>query len=172
MELETGADTIETQKIQQVVGLGEMALSTRDNEILITFSLGSCIGLTLYDPVARVGGLVHCMLPLSSRDREKAARRPCMFTDTGVAKLLQAVFDLGGERKRLVAKVAGAANLHESMTSFEIGSRNHTVLRKVLWKNSVLIASEEVGGSVARTLSLDMETGKSHVRSNMEVIEL
>ena len=125
--------------MQHVVGLGDMKTSSQKDDTLITFSLGSCIGLSLYDPIVKVGGLIHCMLPLSRTDPEKASRDPCMFTDTGVAHLLQAVFDLGAERKRLVAKVGGAAKLHQNMKSFKIGERNYTVLRRVLWKNEVLI---------------------------------
>jgi chemotaxis protein CheD len=154
------------------IGISDMKTSSRSDDVLVTYSLGSCVGLSLYDPAACVGGLVHCMLPLSTLDVEKAKANPQMFTDTGVAALLQAVFDLGAERKRLIAKVAGAASLLDEKGLFRIGERNYTVLRKVLWKNNILIAAEDVGGTIARTLSLYMATGRTTIRSGGREREL
>ena len=141
-------------------------------DVLVTYSLGSCVGLSLYDPRAGVGGLVHCMLPLSKMDEQKARNNPTMFTDSGVLALLQAVFDLGGERKNLVARVAGGAMLLDEKRIFCIGERNYTVLRKVLWKNNILIAAEEVGGSTPRTMTLYMATGKTTIKSGGQEREL
>lgn len=154
------------------VGISEMKTSSQADDVLITYSLGSCVGLSLYDPRARVGGLVHCMLPLSKLDPDKARANPEMFTDTGVAALLQAIFDLGAERKRTIAKVAGAASVLDEKGLFKIGERNYTVLRKVLWKNNILIAAEAVGGTIARTMSLYMATGRTTIRSGGREVEL
>jgi chemotaxis protein CheD len=88
-----------------------------------------------------------------------------MFTDTGVPLLITALLGMGAEKRRLVAKVAGAAKLLGSSNSFNIGERNQVVLRKILWKNKILIANEETGGSKARTLSLHMDTGTTVLRS-------
>ena len=147
------------------IGISEMKISTNRDDVLVTYSLGSCVGLSLYDPVAAVGGMIHCMLPLSKLDPAKASANPQMFTDTGVPALLQAVFDHGAERKRLIAKVAGAASLLDDKGLFRIGERNHTVLRKVMWKNNILIAAEDVGGTIARTLTLYMSTGQTTIKS-------
>lgn len=95
-----------------------------------------------------------------------------MFTDTGVAALLTAVFELGAERRTLVAKVAGAASLLDDKGFFKIGERNHTVLRKMLWRNNILIAAEHVGGSQARTMYLHMATGRTTLRMGGQEIEL
>jgi len=149
-----------------------MKITTREDDILVTYSLGSCVGLSLHDPVSRVGGLIHCMLPLSRIDAAKAKANPFMFTDSGVQALLQEIFNLGGERKRLVAKVAGAASLLDEKGLFKIGERNYTVLRKVLWKNNILIAGEDVGGTRARTMYLYMATGKTTVKSEGREVEL
>jgi chemotaxis protein CheD len=149
-----------------------MKTSRGADDILITYSLGSCVGLTLYDPVAHVGGLIHCMLPLSRIDPVKAKANPCMFTDTGVPALIQALLDAGGSRKRFVAKVAGAAAPLDDKGMFKIGERNYVVLRKVLWKNEILIAAEEIGGTTARTLSLHMATGCTRVKMNGKETEL
>jgi chemotaxis protein CheD len=142
-----------------------MRVTKEIDDILVTYSLGSCIGLTIYDPVARVGGMIHCMLPLSKTDLAKAAKTPCMFVDTGVPALIQAVFDLGGQRKNLIAKVAGGANILDEQGMFKIGERNHTVLRKILWKNDILISGEEVGGNMARTMYLYISDGRTVIKS-------
>lgn len=147
------------------IGISEMKMSNSPDDILVTFSLGSCIGVTLYDPVARIGGMVHCMLPLSKTDPEKAKSKPAMFTDTGVTALIQTALDMGAQKQRLILKVAGAAQLMDENGTFRIGERNLTVLRKVLWKNNILIAAEDVGGTVARTVFLYMDTGRTVVRA-------
>lgn len=88
------------------VGISEMKVSSKPDDIIVTYSLGSCVGITIYDPELRVGGMAHCMLPISRLDPQKAKENPIMFTDTGVPALIQAVMDMGGSRRRLVAKVA------------------------------------------------------------------
>ncbi len=138
-----------------------MKISSDAGEVLATFALGSCVGLTLFDSEKRIGGMIHCMLPLSKIDPIKAAQNPFMFVDTGVSALLQEMFDLGSERKHLVAKVAGASKIMDANSVFNIGERNHTVLRKILWKNSILISGEDVGGNAPRTMYLHMDTGRT-----------
>ncbi len=155
-----------------VLGISEMMVSDRPDDVLITYSLGSCIGLTFYDPVARVGGMIHCMLPLSKIEPEKARLKPAMFTDTGVTALIQAMYDKGAHKQRLIAKVAGAAQLLDEKGTFRIGERNYIVLRKVLWKNDILITAEDIGGTIARTLCLYMDTGRTVVRSQGQEREL
>ncbi|MFP4458836.1 MAG: chemotaxis protein CheD [Candidatus Zixiibacteriota bacterium] len=155
-----------------VVGISDMKISTDPLETLVTYSLSSCIGLALYDPVAKVGGLVHCMLPLSKIDPAKAKENPFMFTDTGVTGLLQGLFDKGATRKNIVAKAAGAATLLDEKGMFRIGERNYTVMRKILWKNNILIKSEDVGGNVPRTMYLHITGGKTEIKSQGKVTEL
>lgn len=154
------------------VDISDMKVSTDPNEILVTYSLGSCVGVALYDPVARVGGMVHCMLPLSRIDPEKAAVKPHMFVDTGVSALLRAVYDRGAHKKDLIARVAGAGSPLGQEMIFKIGQRNYAVVRKVLWKNNILIAAENVGGPEAKTLFLDMATGRTLVKSGGREVEL
>lgn len=159
-------ETLETKdkRRESVVGIGEMLVSSDPGDLLVTYSLGSCVGLTLHDPVAGVGGLLHAMLPLSTLDPERAAANAAMFTDTGVSALLQALFDRGARRKNLIACVAGASSLMDRSDLFRIGERNHIVLRKLLWKNGILISGEDVGGTASRTLYLDMATGETLLR--------
>ena len=154
------------------VGISEMKVSNQPGDVLITYSLGSCVGLVLYDPALQVGGMVHCMLPLSRIDLNKARAYPFMFTDTGAPALLQAVLDMGASRKRLIAKVAGGAAPLNDNSVFKIGERNYIVLRKVLAKNDILITSESVGGTIARTLYLHIEDGRTLIKSSGQETEL
>lgn len=154
------------------VSVSEMQVSNAFSDVLVTYSLGSCAGLSLYDPVACVGGLIHCMLPLSKIEPEKAQTTPQMFVDTGVPALLQKLFNMGAQRKRLVAKVAGCAQLLDEKKLFKIGERNYTVLRKILWKNDILITAEDVGGTVPRTMYLYMDTGITILKKHGEEVEL
>ena len=148
-----------------VVGIGEMAISKCSDDVLITHSLGSCVGVALYDPVARVGGLSHFMLPLSKLDPAKAAREPCLFADTGLMMMLDQMIAEGARMQRLVCKVAGGARMFEHEDRFKTSERNYYVVRKLLWKNSILIAGEEVGGSIPRTLLLYMADGRTTIMS-------
>ncbi|MBI5118468.1 chemotaxis protein CheD [Candidatus Poribacteria bacterium] len=158
--------------MNHTVGIAEMKVSKHERDVLVTYSLGSCIGLSLYDPIARVGGMIHCMLPLSKIDPAKAQANPSMFTDTGIVALLQAVFDLGAERRNLVAKAAGCGELLDEKGLFKIGERNYAVLRKILWKNNILISGEDVGGSLPRTMFLHMADGKTVVKTRNGEAEL
>ncbi len=158
--------------MQHVIGIAEMKVTNSPEDVLVTYSLGSCVGVSLYDPAVGVGGMIHCMLPLSKIDPAKAEANPCMFTDVGVANLIQAVFDMGADRRRLVAKVAGGASLLDEKGLFKIGERNYTVLRKILWKNNIMVAAEDVGGSASRTMHLYMESGRTTIKSGGKEVEL
>ncbi len=155
-----------------IISVSEMKVSDARDDILVTHSLGSCVGLTLHDPVEGIGGMIHCMLPLSKIDPLKARANPCMFTDTGVSSLLQEMFNMGARRKRLIAKVAGCAQLLDEKKLFKIGERNYTVLRKILWKNDIMVAAENIGGTIPRTIYLHIETGKTILKVRGREIEL
>jgi len=155
-----------------VVGISDMRVSREPEDVLVTFALGSCVGLTLYDPTTRTGGMIHSMLPLSKIDAAKAEKNPFMFVDTGVMLFIQTLFDMGVEKKNLIAKVAGGSKIMDDKGVFNIGERNHTVLRKVLWKNNILVSGEDVGGSQARTMYLNMETGRTTLKMSGQEKEL
>lgn len=154
------------------VDISDMKVSGDPNDVLVTYSLGSCIGLALYDSVAGVGGLIHCMLPMAKIDPEKARVRPFMFVDTGVSQLMGTLFEMGAQRKNLVAKVAGAGSPLGREETFRIGQRNYTILRKLLWKNSILIDAEDIGGAKARTMYLYMADGLVTVKSEGKEVPL
>jgi chemotaxis protein CheD len=133
---------------------------------LVTHALGSCLGLTVYDPLAKVGGLLHAMLPLSSINPQKAADNPAMFVDTGVPRLFLALYEKGAQKNRLIVKAAGCGNPLSKNEIFKIGERNYTVLKKLLWKNNILLESEDVGGTASRTVHFDLSTGQVVISSN------
>jgi chemotaxis protein CheD len=92
--------------------------------------------------------------------------------DTGVPALLQALFDMGATRKTLVAKVAGGSHIMDDKGVFNIGERNCTVLRKLLWKNEIMVSGEDVGGSVPRTMSIELETGRTLLKMQGREVEI
>jgi chemotaxis protein CheD len=149
------------------VGVGDMKISTRRGDLIITHALGSCLGITVHDPAVCVGGLLHVMLPLSTIDLVKADRNPFMFVDTGVPKMLLECFKAGAQKQRLEIRVAGGANSQngEGNDLFQIGKRNMIMLRKFLWKHGLLLRSHEVGGSHSRTMSLEIGTGRVLIRT-------
>ncbi|MCX8042909.1 MAG: chemotaxis protein CheD [Desulfobacterota bacterium] len=155
-----------------VVGISDMKASNNPEDVLITYSLGSCLGLILYDPIAQVAGMLHCMLPLSAIDPQKARQTPCMFVDTGVPLLFREVYALGAQKQRIIVKAVGCSSLLDEKEFFRIGERNFTVLRKLLWKNNILIEKQDIGGNISRTVSIAVETGRVIVKSGGRETEL
>lgn len=161
-----------TPQPQEYVGIGEMKVSESPGMVLAATNLGSCLGVAIYDPVGKRGGLVHCLLPLSKTNPEKAERDPGAFVDTGVVALLNTLLRMGSEKKHLVLAVAGGSNIHDEEKVFEIGARNYTVLKKVLWKNNLLLKGEDVGDSISRTVTLNIGSGEVWVKGNGEAKRL
>lgn len=157
--------------MRYVVGVGDMKVGQK-GDIIVTHALGSCLGLMLYDPVVKVGGMLHAMLPLSKINKEKAQANPFMFVDTGVPELFKAIYDMGGQKARLIVKAAGCGAPLGNNEMFKIGERNHTVLKKLLWKNSILLEAEDVEGSFSRTVHFNVSTGQVIISSNGAETEL
>jgi chemotaxis protein CheD len=148
-----------------VVGVADMVVSNDAGAELVTYSLGSCLGITIYDPVKKVGGLLHIMLPDSKINAVKAVQVPFMFVDTGVPRLFQAVYNLGGERSRLAVKVAGGAQLLDEQGVFNIGQRNYESLKGLMARNGMSVHAHDVGGLSSRTLRLDLTTGNVTIKT-------
>lgn len=142
-----------------VVGIAEAVCSSAPGTELITYALGSCLGVAIHDPVAGVGGLLHAMLPESSISPEKAQAKPAMFVDVGVPQLFFQCYKLGAVKERLRVVAVGCASFQNDDAAFQIGRRNITMLRKLLWKNGVLLARHDLGGDIYRTLSLTIGSG-------------
>ncbi|MBI5590574.1 MAG: chemotaxis protein CheD [Deltaproteobacteria bacterium] len=141
-----------------------MKTGCRD-DMIVTHALGSCLGLMVYDPAAQVGGLLHAMLPLSKINLQKASENPYMFVDTGVPELFRQLYDLGGQKSRMVIKAAGCGQPLGNSEMFQIGERNHTILKKLLWKNNILLEAEDVGGVASRTVYFNISTGQVIISS-------
>lgn len=148
-----------------IVGISDFKVSNNINDVLVTYALGSCIGVTVYDPVAKVGGLLHFMLPESSLDIRKAGENPAMFADTGIPLLFKTCYELGAKKKRMIVKVAGGASILDDANFFRIGQKNITAMKKLFWKNNVFIEGEDTGSNCNRTFSIHISTGKVFVRT-------
>ena len=146
--------------MRQIIVVGDMKTGEKE-DLLVTHALGSCLGITAHDAVAGVGGMLHVMLPQSTMSPEKAKVNPYMFVDTGVPAFFRALYDVGAEKKRLRVAVAGGANVQKiGEDRFAIGKRNTTFLKKLFWKNGILADAEEVGGCDARTMNLEIGSGR------------
>lgn len=152
--------------MKQIVGVADMKVSNRQTESIITYSLGSCIGLVIYDPVVSVGGILHYMLPESCLDKEKAAARPYMFADSGIPRLFKAAYNLGAVKQRMNVYVAGGAEILDQTGFFNIGKRNYMALKKIFFKNNIVISHQDVGGTRNRTVRIEIATGNIYVKTS------
>ena len=145
------------------IGIADMKIAQHDGT-LITYALGSCIGICLYDPAIKLGGLLHIMLPLNM---ETGRKNPLKYADTGLAEMLRQMEARGANRSRLIAKIAGGAKMFEVTGGAlgNIGLRNIESVRMQMKKHGLRIANEDVGGTVARTMSMDVENGTIVIRS-------
>jgi chemotaxis protein CheD len=154
-----------------VVGVGDLNFADAGDagaSRLVTYALGSCLAVCLHDATAGVAGMLHVMLPTSTVDAARAAASPAMFVDTGVPLLFKQCYKRGAAKERLVVKVVGGARAaeNEDDDSFQIGKRNLLAVRKLLWRNNVIVRAEEVGGArISRTVYLDAATGALRVRA-------
>jgi chemotaxis protein CheD len=146
---------------RRIVGIADMVISADPMDVIVTYALGSCLGVCVFDPVARVGGMLHLMLPQGAMSPEKAAANPLMFADTGIPKLFLGSYALGAKKERMIVAVAGGASFSVNEDAdLAVGQRNIAMLRKVLWKNSVLLRKQELGGTQPRNMCLDVRTGE------------
>jgi len=152
--------------VRQIVGVADMKVSNNKEESIITYSLGSCIGVAIYDPFVKVGGILHYMLPESSIDKGKAAARPYMFADSGIPRLFKAAYQLGAKKQRMIVYVAGGAEILDQKGFFNIGKRNYMALKKMLFKNNVIINKQDVGGNTNRTVRIEIATGDIYVKTS------
>ncbi len=157
---------------QVTVEISDLRVSGNPEDVIVTYALGSCIAVIVHDPVRKVGGMIHYMLPLSEISPEKAKDKPAMFADTGIPELFRTMYGLGCDKKDLVVKVTGGGALYDDKGVFSIGKRNYTVLRKMFWKAGVIIAAEDVGGAKSRTARLWVGDGRCTVSCQGTEVEL
>lgn len=136
----------------------------KDSGILVTYALGSCIGICLYDPQIKLGAMVHIMLPLNL---ETGRQNTMKYADTGIRETVKMMEAKGASRTRMIAKIAGGAKMFEVSGGSlgNIGQRNIDSVHMNLKREGIRLMKEDVGGSVARTLLFDVSTGAGCVRS-------
>jgi len=155
--------------VKIIVDISDARVSHDLQDTLITYSLGSCIGVSVYDPVAKIGGMLHYQLPSGKTDPEKSAKSPLMFADTGMEILMKKMFELGATKKNIKVKLAGGAQMMNDAQTFQIGKRNYAAIRQILWKNGMFIEAEDVGGNAPRNMTLFLETGAVEIKSHGNV---
>ncbi|MBN1292675.1 MAG: chemotaxis protein CheD [Candidatus Latescibacteria bacterium] len=146
------------------VGIAEMEVSDDPDATLVTYSLGSCLGVMIYDPVVHVGGLLHIMLPEANAEKSSKGFNPLKYVDTGVPMLFKEAYKYGAQKNRMKVSVAGGAQILDDSGFFNIGKRNMATLRKLFWKNGVMIEKEHVEGTVSRTVRLHLNDGKITIK--------
>jgi len=141
------------------VGMADLKAGKNPDSI-ISYGLGSCVGIALYDPQTKIGGLAHIMLPDSTQAR--ATDNKAKFADTALPVLLDEVLALGGSRNRLTAKIAGGSQMFsfaQATDVMRIGDRNAEAVRAVLKSMSIRLVAEDVGGNYGRTVELLLDSG-------------
>lgn len=145
------------------IGIGDLKVC-KPPDILVTYALGSCVGVCLYDMATKVGGLSHIMLPESNADSR--AKTPMRFADSALPMLVDQMVRMGASRARLTAKIAGGATMFATASDkFNIGERNLEAVRKFLRENRIPILAEDVGLDYGRTQFFYPETGVMEIRA-------
>ena len=154
---------METKSTKITVGIADMKMA-KDSGMLITYALGSCIGICLYDQRIRLASLVHIMLPLNL---EPGRKNTMKYADTGIRETLKMMEAKGASRSRITAKIAGGAKMFDVKGGNlgNIGQRNIESVHTVLKQEGIRLVAENVGGSVARTLLFDPVSGQGCIKS-------
>lgn len=158
------APTSDAKRIS--VGIGQLAISKDPRELLVAYGLGSCIGVSCFDPQAKVAGMAHILLP-SSDGKRADDREPARFADLGIDLLIARLTESGAAARRLVVKIAGGAAVlgPANAEKFKIGERNADAIKERLKRHGLTPAASDLGGSKGRTLELHPGTGKTFVRT-------
>lgn len=145
------------------VGIADMKIA-QGSGILITYALGSCIGLCFHDPRLKLGALLHIMLPLNM---ETGRKNPMKYADTGIRETLRQLEAKGASKSRMTVKIAGGAKMFEvnGGSLGNIGQRNIESVHTILRQEGIRLTAEDVGGKVARTLLFDVASGQGCIRS-------
>ena len=149
-----------------IVHVSDAKASSDPATAIVTYSLGSCIAVALYDAAKHIGGMLHFQLPNSKIDPEKAKDKPFMFADSGMSILVKKLTSMDASKKRMNVKIAGGAAMETGPKGFDIGKRNYLSIRKILWKNGMFIDAEDIGGFSPRNMYLNIANGDVTVRSD------
>jgi chemotaxis protein CheD len=154
-----------------VVGIGEFAVSGLPNHTIVTHALGSCVAVCVWDPAAMVAGLLHLLLPDSRLNPARAAAQPAVFADLGIPLLFQTAYRAGLDKRRCRVRIVGGAEISLG-TELNVGRRNVLAAKNILWRNGVMVAAEETGGSVPRTVALKVSCGTLTISTGRDIREL
>lgn len=155
------------------VGIGEYKVS-KPPKRLITLGLGSCVGVSMWDPITQVGGLIHIMLP-NSKDFSKL-KKPQTYADLGIPLMVKDLIRHGARQSSIKAKLVGGAQMFSGVDKkllFNIGERNIEMSRKILKELSIVIISEDVGGNKGRSMYFNLANGEVQIKTlgrNIKVI--
>lgn len=152
----------------QSVPIGEMVASTDIDDVLVVYGVGSCMVVGLYDPITKVGGILHALLPGINWQRQSVRGKPTKYVDQGIPLLMETMTSLGARKNRLVAYLCGGAQVINApglSDTFSIGERNVLAARMALRGAGLDVNSEMTGGRVGRTLRLHMADGKVTVKT-------
>jgi chemotaxis protein CheD len=157
-----------------IVGIGELAVSSNGEAVIVTHALGSCVAVCVWDPVVGVGGLIHVLLPDSRINPSRAAQQPAAFADTGIPLLFHTAYQYGLDKKRCRVQLIGGADVTGIGKGVEgsIGKRNILAARNLLWKNGVMVHADAVGGTLARTVTLAVGDGQVQISSAGQPIQV
>lgn len=148
-----------------IVGIGEYR-AARPPYRIMTIGLGSCVGIALYDRVNKIGGLAHIMLPSITAFRD--AQNLGKFADTAIPLLIKSMVSIGADRRYITAKLGGGANMFRfsgCSPAMNIGSRNVEEVRSILAKSCISVTGEDVGGNAGRTMIIEIDSGKTYIRT-------
>lgn len=148
-----------------VIGVADCQVTDDPSAVLVTYALGSCVGVSIYDPVAHLGGLLHFMLPSAPPGSAEAGKSPWMFADLAIPLLFREAYSRGARKNRLRVCAAGGAQIMDESGVFNIGRRNCLALRKILWQAGVILHAEDTGGTLARTMRFDVGSGRVFLRT-------
>ena len=147
------------------VGMGEMKIAQNPAK-LVSRGFGSCVGITLYDPVRKIGAMAHAMLP--NIDKARVKTNPVRFVNYVIIKMIEDLREQGCSKERLVAKLFGGAHMFSFITEdslLNIGEKNVEMVKRILNELGIKIIADETGGTFGRSIELDLETGKVLVKT-------
>jgi chemotaxis protein CheD len=164
----------DTGEIKVMVGLEEICVSSDPKVVLACLGLGSCIAISAYDPVARVGAMAHIVLP-DSGGKDKAGA-PGKYANTGIPRMIEEMKEAGALKFRIIIKIAGGARIFGNVkegSMLDIGFRNLAAVKQAFLDNNLNLRGENTGGAHGRSLLLHVSSGLTLVTTaTREIIEL
>lgn len=150
-----------------IIGIADLNVAS-SSDVLVTYALGSCIGMCFYDNFKKIAGMAHIMLPYSTEYRYNDTINIMKYADTAAPELIRRMEVMGANRSRLVAKIAGGAQMFaikENLEALNIGKRNIVATKEILKDLRIKIVAEDIGLDYGRTVEFSAETGKLKIKT-------